>query len=70
MELITENRTISELARDNAQLPKITRVDKISYPQTGAEDLGEVEENHFWFTARREVVLNLIQSNLNRGPRH
>ena len=40
---------------------KLIDQSEIHYPQSGASRLATVEMNHFWFTARRAVVVSLLK---------
>ncbi len=61
--------SLIEWAKTHRQLPDQCDSKTISYPQDGAQHLARIENDHFWFISRRNVILKLLQKHLTIGAR-
>lgn len=56
--------SLISLASSGKTLP---HVKDLNYPEAGAEVLSSLEENHFWFTSRRNVIFKLLKKTFKQS---
>ena len=52
--------SLMSLIENNADLNPVAG--EIHFPDSGPETLSKIEQNHFWYTARRHAVLKIIKN--------